>query len=78
MQWACVAVDASLLLWGHAMRSGRAGAMLLYCVGCGCCIVWAAVAVLRALRAALLCADVCFNFFMLQFFTAPERPGSLM
>ena len=70
MQWACVAVDASLLLWDHAMRLGRAGAMLLRCVGCGCCIVCAACRV--------VCAEVCFNIFMFQFFTVPERPGSLL
>ena len=51
MQCACVVVDASLLLLGLAMRLGRAAAVLLCCVGCGCCVVWAAVAVLCGLRA---------------------------
>ena len=63
----CVAMDASLLLWGDALRLGRGGAMLLCCVGYGCCIVCSARRV--------VCAEVCLNIFMFQFFTAvPERP----
>ena len=42
------------------MRLGRAGAMLLCCVGYGCCIVYAG--------SRVVCAEVCFNIFMFEFF----------